>query len=387
MTTEKDRKRPSIECTENGPYLVKELENLTNSRGDEIPTKTVTALCRCGSSDNKPFCDGTHAKFGFFSETLSDGESNHRENYVGKEIVIHDNRGICSHAGVCTSGLPSVWRTGVEPWIDADGDDPAKITNIIEKCPSGALSYSVAGFEHRGQDREPAIQVSKDGPFSVHGMTTEKDRKRPSIECTENGPYLVKELENLTNSRGDEIPTKTVTALCRCGSSDNKPFCDGTHAKFGFFSETLSDGESNHRENYVGKEIVIHDNRGICSHAGVCTSGLPSVWRTGVEPWIDADGDDPAKITNIIEKCPAAGKFAAVYAVRQGPFITHNIRALIVGRPLRIYRPQDNFLTLLNLGDGKALGTKWGRSVEGRWVMKLKDWIDRRFMRRFQEPL
>ena len=60
-------------------------------------------------------------------------------------------------------------------------------------------------------------------------MTTEKDRKRPSIECTENGPYLVKELENLTNSRGDEIPTKTVMALCRCGWSKNKPYCDGSH--------------------------------------------------------------------------------------------------------------------------------------------------------------
>ena len=205
MTTEKDRKRPSIECTENGPHLVKELENLTNSRGDEIPTKTVMALCRCGSTDNKPFCDGTHAKFGFFSESLSDGESNHRENYVGKEIVIHDNRGICSHAGVCTSRLPSVWRTGVEPWIDADGDYPAKITNIIEKCPSGALSYSVAGFEHRGQDREPAIQVSKDGPYHVTGR-----------------------VELLNATWGEEVSKEHYT-LCRCGWSKNKPYCDGSH--------------------------------------------------------------------------------------------------------------------------------------------------------------
>jgi selenide,water dikinase len=75
---------------------------------------------------------------------------------------------------------------------------------------------------------------------------------------------------------------------------------------------------------------------------------------------------------------------AGVYAVRQGPFITENLRARIEGRKLRRYRPQGDFLTLLNLGDGRALGTKWGISIEGTWVMRLKDWIDRRFMRRFQ---
>ncbi|MFQ5738633.1 MAG: FAD-dependent oxidoreductase, partial [Acidobacteriota bacterium] len=75
---------------------------------------------------------------------------------------------------------------------------------------------------------------------------------------------------------------------------------------------------------------------------------------------------------------------AGVYAVRQGPFLTHNLRASMLGQSLHPYRPQGDFLMLLNLGNGKALGTKWGQSVEGRWVMKLKDWIDRRFMRRFQ---
>lgn len=77
---------------------------------------------------------------------------------------------------------------------------------------------------------------------------------------------------------------------------------------------------------------------------------------------------------------------AGVYAVRQGPFITHNLLATLHDEPLRAYVPQTDFLALLNLGDGTALGTKWGRAVEGRWVMKLKDWIDRRFMARFPGP-
>lgn len=77
---------------------------------------------------------------------------------------------------------------------------------------------------------------------------------------------------------------------------------------------------------------------------------------------------------------------AGVYAVRQGPFVTDNLRAWLAGTSLRTYKPQSDFLMLLNLGDGTAVGSKWGRSFQGRWVMRLKDWIDRRFMRRFQLP-
>jgi len=77
---------------------------------------------------------------------------------------------------------------------------------------------------------------------------------------------------------------------------------------------------------------------------------------------------------------------AGVYAVRQGPVVTRNLRAALAGRPLERYRPQTDFLTLLNLGGGVAVGAKWGVSFEGRWVMRLKDRIDRRFMRRFPRP-
>jgi selenide,water dikinase len=75
---------------------------------------------------------------------------------------------------------------------------------------------------------------------------------------------------------------------------------------------------------------------------------------------------------------------AGVYAVRQGPVLAENLIARAGGESLRAYRPQRDFLSLLNLGDGTAIGTKWGVTVEGRSVWALKDWIDRRFVRRFQ---
>ena len=78
---------------------------------------------------------------------------------------------------------------------------------------------------------------------------------------------------------------------------------------------------------------------------------------------------------------------AGVYAVRQGPFLSHNLRAFLEDLPLRNYLPQKDFLTLLNLGDGTALGVKWGVAFQGKWVMRLKDYVDRRFMRRFLPAL
>ncbi len=79
----------------------------------------------------------------------------------------------------------------------------------------------------------------------------------------------------------------------------------------------------------------------------------------------------------------AGMKRAGVYAVRAGPVLDHNLRARMSNRELRRYRPQADFLTLLTLGDGTAIGSKWGISVEGAWVMRLKDHIDRAFVAKY----
>lgn len=75
---------------------------------------------------------------------------------------------------------------------------------------------------------------------------------------------------------------------------------------------------------------------------------------------------------------------AGVHAVREGALLAANLRAALAGKSLKAYRPPADFLTLLNLGDGSAIGEKYGVSFEGRWVMRWKDWIDRRYLRRFR---
>ena len=127
------------------------------------------ALCRCGESANKPFCDGTHADIGFSSAKLEGRVEDKRENYKGKRITIHDNRGICSHAGLCTDGLASVFRLKEEPWIHPDAASADEIIATIQKCPSGALSYSVDDVEHRDREGETIIFVAPDGPYVLSG--------------------------------------------------------------------------------------------------------------------------------------------------------------------------------------------------------------------------
>ena len=221
-------KPPKIVPLPNGPYYFinkmepKVVENLQNSKGESLSVIRGVSLCRCGASNNKPFCDGTHSKIRFSSENKEEdaNDNDHpivkdkRKNYVGKGITIHDNRKICSHAAECVNNLPSVFKLNARPWISPDAaDTKEEIINTIRKCPSGALSYSVDGMEYQDQnERKPMITVSKGGPYLVTG----------SIDLMG---------ENIQWAEGS---SKEHYVLCRCGASNNKPFCDGMHRVINF---------------------------------------------------------------------------------------------------------------------------------------------------------
>ena len=111
----------TIEVSPDGPYIVSGNCRLYNDGGNVLPSRSRFALCRCGNSSSKPYCDGTHAKIGFSGTryaTQADGDAT---VYRGKRITVHDDRAICAHAGICTDTLPGVFRIGKEPLIDADG--------------------------------------------------------------------------------------------------------------------------------------------------------------------------------------------------------------------------------------------------------------------------
>jgi len=208
--------KPRIACLPNGPYyLLNDMEaapvpNLRRASGEPCATVRGVALCRCGGSKNKPFCDGTHSTIGFNDRNSADPAADKRKSYTGKGITILDNRSICSHAAFCTDELQSVFRHHDKPWIDPDGAEVEKIISTIRKCPSGALSYAIDGVEAEAPQRPPMVTVTDNGPYAVTG----------GIE--------------LIGVKFGEGASKEHYTLCRCGASKNKPFCDGSHWDVGF---------------------------------------------------------------------------------------------------------------------------------------------------------
>jgi hypothetical protein len=104
-----------------------------------------------------------------------------------------------------------VFKLGNKPWIDPYGAETEQIINTAQKCPSGVLSFSIDGVEYRkpSEQRNPMVAVSKNGPFCITG-----------------GIELIGE-----NIRFGDGASLERYALCRCGASNNKPFCDGGMAE------------------------------------------------------------------------------------------------------------------------------------------------------------
>ena len=204
--------KTTITALPDGPLLVKNLARLSNRKGP-LTTDDTLALCRCGASANKPFCDGSHSKIGFSSARSAERMEDRRVAYSGATITIYDNRSLCAHAGVCTDALPGVFRMKQEPWIDPDAASVEEIIEIIKRCPSGALGYAIDGKPPAQKQKATGIFIAPDGPYVVTG-----------------------EIEFIDSEFGDGANPHQYT-LCRCGASKNKPFCDGSHWSIEFKDE------------------------------------------------------------------------------------------------------------------------------------------------------
>jgi CDGSH-type Zn-finger protein/truncated hemoglobin YjbI len=206
---------PGITVATDGPYLVTNPDKLRNWLGEDLSTRPQLALCRCGESAIKPFCDGTHGAVGFSGAKDPKRVPDGRDVYPGQQVTIFDNRGICQHSGFCTDRLSSVFHAGSEPFVSPAGGRADDIIAAIRACPSGALSFAVDDVEERATvdhhgTREPAIEVSKDGPYRITGGIPLADADGKDVERAQGS-------------------SREHYALCRCGHSQNKPFCSGMH--------------------------------------------------------------------------------------------------------------------------------------------------------------
>jgi len=205
-----------IQTAHNGPYLVTNVR-LRDHLGEDIPAPPQVALCRCGGSTTKPLCDGSHASNGFTDAKDAKRVPDRLDSYRGVAVTVADNRGTCQHSGLCTDRLPNVFRAGQEPFVAPSGARMDDIVSAVRNCPSGALGLSADAEAETGRDgtREPAIEVSQDGPYRITGGIALTDADGTGVARNQGA-------------------SREHYALCRCGHSQNKPFCSGMHWYVGF---------------------------------------------------------------------------------------------------------------------------------------------------------
>jgi CDGSH-type Zn-finger protein/uncharacterized Fe-S cluster protein YjdI len=117
----------------------------------------------------------------------------------------------CIHVGECVMNLPAVFNPGRRPWVDAEQASPDAIAHVVARCPTGALHCA-------GRD----------------GGVAEVVPSTNSVLVAPHGPvYLRGDIELLDES-GVVRLADTRVALCRCGKSESKPLCDGSHSAAGF---------------------------------------------------------------------------------------------------------------------------------------------------------
>lgn len=138
-------------------------------------------------------------------------------NYTNGEITVVWKPKACIHSTLCWKGLVQVFNPRAKPWVKMEGASTEQIIEQVRKCPSGALSYFL--------NAEDNIADKK---------ITSESANRPKIEVTANGPYLIKSECLIVYSDGREETKTGTVALCRCGTSQNKPYCDGNHRKIEF---------------------------------------------------------------------------------------------------------------------------------------------------------
>jgi CDGSH-type Zn-finger protein/truncated hemoglobin YjbI len=206
---------PGIITAKNGPYLVTNVAAVRTPLGERLTLPPQLALCRCGASASKPFCDGTHATSGFTDDKDPKRVPDQRDTYPGEQVTIFDNRGICQHSGLCSDRLATAFRTKEEPFVAPSGGRMDELVRAVRDCPSGALSLAFDQVEARDL-------------ADWHGTRDQE------IEITRDGPYRVTGGLPLADSAGTDVPraagsSREHYALCRCGHSQNKPFCSGMH--------------------------------------------------------------------------------------------------------------------------------------------------------------
>jgi CDGSH-type Zn-finger protein len=219
-----------ITITKDGPYLVSGSLSLKKEiilrdgsgfsseykDGEKYPAKETYALCRCGMSKTKPYCDGSHERTLFEGKETADKRPYlaQADRIEGPNIDLTDEGDLCFGAGFCHHKKGDVW--GLTQKSD-NKECKEQAVRMACNCPSGRL---VVWDKKTGKPIEPEFK-------QTISLIEEPDKGV-------SGPIWAKGGVPIVSSDGKQYETRNRVCLCRCGSSRNKPFCDGSHVSEGF---------------------------------------------------------------------------------------------------------------------------------------------------------
>jgi CDGSH-type Zn-finger protein/uncharacterized Fe-S cluster protein YjdI len=153
--------------------------------------------------------------------TLPDPEARYAATvakvYRSDTVEVTWEPGYCIHVAACIRGDARVFDPNRRPWIDVTAADAARIVEVARLCPTGALHARLL-----------SDAASEPAPSPMN------------VQARRNGPLFVRGVVQITDADGNLVREDTRVALCRCGQSSNKPFCDGTHRTVNFRSEEIS---------------------------------------------------------------------------------------------------------------------------------------------------
>lgn len=133
--------------------------------------------------------------------------------YETDEIRVFWDATRCTHVGTCLKALPEVFDVRRRPWVDVEGASAQEVAETVRLCPTGALRYE-----------------------ALKNLRDEQPDEPTTIELRPNGPMVVRGRIKVTGAHGEVLTEEMRVSLCRCGASQNKPFCDNTHRAVGFRS-------------------------------------------------------------------------------------------------------------------------------------------------------
>ena len=148
-------------------------------------------------------------------------DNNDRE-YTNGEITVYWKPAKCIHATTCYRELIEVFNHRKRPWVNLDGAPTKEIIRVVELCPTEALSYKWnEGKKPESEDKKEEQSVTL-------------DIKAAEVRVMKDGPLIVKGDFKIIGADGTELRQMKMASFCRCGHSQNMPFCDGHHRKIGF---------------------------------------------------------------------------------------------------------------------------------------------------------